>query len=1001
MYSLTKNSGFPVRIIYFTKNRVIGKEKSFSKNNFNSILENFKKNPTYKNEAKLKNNYYLNGREIKNNQLLEDLVKQNELQSSSIIREAELSLELEDLVYTGDSTYQSYQKIMKPKFNPFGLYIYTPKEGIIYTHIYPGKTITLFELNKINEGSAFCNSYNDLYISGSNESNNKNFWIINNNNYEIKKKNMPTNKKNHSMIFLNFNKNDEWIFIVGGNDKKTFYYDLNKNYFINWGDTNEIYTKPAIIQLGEYLYIFDSINYRKNFIERTKIINPDRKWEKLNINIDKRKINYFPSKFGLSYDSDGKILLLGGENNKINNTLVYEPSNNNFILSQNGTNDDVDLDDKTFYKINNKYSVSLPHNLNEVKEICAVDKDDQSLIKINIECPKDNNKTKVMSNLSLYEKPSFINDKSNITIKTTKIEINENENENDLIEPSSYKSYNKQKPYASNAPYNQPDNNPLLCDNCLYKNKGAFICPCCHNPFQRNTFNNNNNNLDMNYNDNNNYNSRSNNVDNPTRENPRITVIEDEYFPLGSMNFQSGNNNYRKVYNKNYNRARDKAKVEIIYDEYTPIKVDYELNKQPGSIKKYTYKYTAKKVEPEKKNEEDNINKNKNEDVKNNEQQNDEAKKDEDKQDKDDKNEKDNKDIENNENNENDVVEYKNNEPENKDDDLFTKSQNEEEEHQNENENENEIIIEENHNNEDGEGLQENNVDGEDKEKLIEIDEEDNKEKNENVDIEHIENNDNNENINNEEENKEGNNINGELPKDNLEIKDVVKDENNNNNEINKETGDNKDNIVIKDGEEFHSMEEDNGDEHKNSVEHIDNNDNDNDNNMGVYENGNEIKFDGDNNEEDNGEHNDNDNDNGNAIEGDDGYKLVQTVGVESEEMEGEEEAMVFEEGEDEEMNYNYEEGEGEEGEGVGEEGEGEGEGEGQEGMNNEGGEEEMNYDGDFEEGGGSMVENDLGNENENENEEQNSVIEINHDENENENGEGEGQGEEGEEGHN
>jgi hypothetical protein len=365
MYSLNNNSGFPVTIIYFTKNRILYEEQASSKDSFNSILENFRRNQAYKNKAILKNKYLLNGSLIRNDQLLEELIRKNNPQSFFNIKEAELSVELEELLYTGDSAYKIYQKIIQPKFNPFGLYIYTPKEEIIYSYVYPEKTINLFELNKINEGSAYCNSYNDLYISGSNESNNKDFWIINNSNYEIKKKKMPTNRNNHSMIYLNFNKNDQWVFIIGGNDKKSFYYDLRKNYFINWGDTNELYSKPASIQIGEYLYIFDSINFQKNFIERTKIINPERKWEKLRITFDKKKINYFPSKFGLSYDSNGRILLLGGDNNQKNNTIVYEINDNTFILSQNGTNDNAVLDDKTFYKINKKYSVCLPYNLNE------------------------------------------------------------------------------------------------------------------------------------------------------------------------------------------------------------------------------------------------------------------------------------------------------------------------------------------------------------------------------------------------------------------------------------------------------------------------------------------------------------------------------------------------------------------------------------------------------------------------------------------------------------
>ena len=944
MYSLNNNSGFPVTIIYFTKNRILYKEQASSKDSFNSILENFRRNQAYKNKAILKNKYLLNGSLIRNDQLLEELIRKNNPQSFFNIKEAELSVELEELLYTGDSAYKIYQKIIQPKFNPFGLYIYTPKEEIIYSYVYPEKTINLFELNKINEGSAYCNSYNDLYISGSNESNNKDFWIINNSNYEIKKKKMPTNKNNHSMIYLNFNKNDQWVFIIGGNDKKSFYYDLRKNYFINWGDTNELYSKPAFIQIGEYLYIFDSINFQKNFIERTKIINPERKWEKLRITFDKKKINYFPSKFGLSYDSNGRILLLGGDNNQKNNTIVYEINDNTFTFSQNGTNDNAVLDDKTFYKINKKYSVCLPHNLNETKEICFIDKDEQSLLKINIECPKDNRKTKVISNLSFKEKPSIINDKGNVTIKTINLEKNE--------KPSSYKLYSKQQPNSSYGACNpvrsaedvRTDNIFLLCDNCLSRNRDTLICQCCHNPFQRR-------NAGMNDNDYlRNYNRMNENVDNPTKENPRITIIQDEYYPLGSMNFQtyskSGNNYCKKVYNKNYNRARDGAKVEIIYDEYIPIKADYELNKQPGGFKKYTY---AKKIEQERKNEEEENNKDikKEEMLPKNDIQNEV------------------KDNKNNENNENDVVEYKNNEQENKDDDLFDKSQNDNvniNENENE-ENQNEIIIEENQNNED-------NMDGDIKEKSIEMDEEDNKEKNENGE-EQIEN---NENMNGQDANEVGNNlisqnkeiINGELPKDSLEFKDVVKDENNNN-EINRQEPENKDNYFIREGEEFHSMEEDNGEEQNNSVEHIDdnNNDNDNENNAGIYENGNEIKFEGnEKNEEENVEHNNNIEENGAENENEDENKMVQFDGEENaEEGEGEDEAVVFEEGGEEEMNYNNEEGE-----------------EGEEGMNDAGCEEEMNYEGGNEEG--SVVEN----------EEQNSVIEIGH--NEDENGDGEGEGE-------
>ena len=76
---------------------------------------------------------------------------------------------------------------------------------------------------------------------------------------------MPSEKQKHSMIYLNFNENAEWVFIACGENKKCFYYDLNKNYSIDWGNTFDIYKNQALIQLGEYLYIFDTINNKKNY----------------------------------------------------------------------------------------------------------------------------------------------------------------------------------------------------------------------------------------------------------------------------------------------------------------------------------------------------------------------------------------------------------------------------------------------------------------------------------------------------------------------------------------------------------------------------------------------------------------------------------------------------------------------------------------------------------------------------------------------------------------
>lgn len=574
MYSSNKEIGFPIIVNYYTKNRILFKEKLNSKNTFNSLLEIYEKNNKYKNEAKLKSKYFINGIEIKRNQLLEELIEKKDYQSSELV---EFSLELEELYYLNDSKYPSYKKIIQPKSNPFGLLIVYPKEKKISLKTYPDKIISLFELNKINKSSSYCNSLNDIYISEE-----KDFWSIDNNDFKIKKKNMPSNKRNHSMLFLNGDENNEWVFILGGEDKKSFYYDINKNYFINWGETNEIHFKPALIIISEYLYIFDSINLNNNFFERTKIASPIRKWEKIYLNLNEKKINNFPSKFGISFDSNGNILFLGGDNiNKENNTFIYMPGNNIISISQKGTNDNIIFDDKTFYKINNKYNIALPHDLYESKEISVVDKEEQSLIKINIECPIDDNDTNIKCNISFEEniENNNNNDIGNLTIKTSSsIEANKNNN-------------NKINECKEQEQINYPT---FICDNCI-KNKNIFVCQLCHNSYKTEELKKDHEPKE-----------RDENKISISKENPRVTIIYDEYFPTLNKkeNFKIKHN--KKSKNKKYNTIKDKSNVEIVYDEYIPIKVDYELSK-PGEIIKYIPKKHKRKKNNKNKEEKINI----------------------------------------------------------------------------------------------------------------------------------------------------------------------------------------------------------------------------------------------------------------------------------------------------------------------------------------------------------------------------------------------------------
>ena len=98
----------------------------------------------------------------------------------------------------------------------------------------------------------------------------------------------------------------------------------------------------------------------------------------------------------------------------------------------------------------------------------------------------------------------------------------------------------------------------MICDKWIVKN--TFVCQCCHNTFQRHNFNplmnyNNNYNIYNNYNSS--YQQKQNQNQNQrefitqwtkwiTRENPKVTIIEDEYYPTLSNEYKKYLNNMKK-----------------------------------------------------------------------------------------------------------------------------------------------------------------------------------------------------------------------------------------------------------------------------------------------------------------------------------------------------------------------------------------------------------------------------------------------------------------------
>ena len=164
--------------------------------------------------------------------------------------------------------------------------------------IQPPKTqlITSLGLNNYSSSSSYCNGNNHLYISGGETPDNQiidKFFDIDLNNNNIEGPYTISPKKNHSMIFIQPNK----VFVVGGNDIKTFYFVFVLKEIINTADLKIIRTEPALQIIGNILYCFDNVNKANDVqlsFERINIDDPEAEWELVYPTI---KGDKFPQKF--------------------------------------------------------------------------------------------------------------------------------------------------------------------------------------------------------------------------------------------------------------------------------------------------------------------------------------------------------------------------------------------------------------------------------------------------------------------------------------------------------------------------------------------------------------------------------------------------------------------------------------------------------------------------------------------------------------------------------
>ena len=258
--------------------------------------------------------------------------------------------------------------IGKPFNDPFEVFVFYKNDKILKIQKYENDIIEKYELDNYNSSSAYCNGDNNLFISGGENRDLEivqSFWTINLYTQEIDKINM-SGKQNHSMIFIP----DNYVFIVGGNDLKTLYYDKENNEIYKWADLNKKRTEPALALISNNLYCLDNVNSKNNdefTLEKTDITSENPEWKliKPNINSSSLEIQKMNQKFfGVVKSPDNNIIFIGGNMDGEENEKKYNyqyNANLDTIEYSNVPFEVCNLKEKTFLTYKENIDYILPN----------------------------------------------------------------------------------------------------------------------------------------------------------------------------------------------------------------------------------------------------------------------------------------------------------------------------------------------------------------------------------------------------------------------------------------------------------------------------------------------------------------------------------------------------------------------------------------------------------------------------------------------------------------
>ena len=311
----------------------------------------------------------------------------------------------------------------KPFYEPFQIFTFEIKHKLIKTRSYNPTKIREKKLDKFGINSAYCNGNNHLFISGGMDPiTNENigfFWDIDlRRNADLSPIKMFP-KKNHSMIYIN-----RKVYIVGGDDVNTMYYNEDNKEIIHWTNLNYKRFEPSLIRHDNYLFCFDtSKKYINNFenifnFEKIDLYSHSAEWELIKPNIAPNITNYIFRQqfFGVVEDYRENIIFVGGiYDNDIDNKengIEGELMNLQYNITKNTVEksdvkyEDISFSEKAFFPIDDKTSFILP-NFNRRSPKIVYFYKDKNLLETKIYHPNSHLKKKLNKVKTTQLKPIF------------------------------------------------------------------------------------------------------------------------------------------------------------------------------------------------------------------------------------------------------------------------------------------------------------------------------------------------------------------------------------------------------------------------------------------------------------------------------------------------------------------------------------------------------------------------------------------------------------------